>query len=158
MAKLGPNLCSPPSIVRLITTTPHIFLMDLSLFTPLWASQDPQSIICSLTWLYDLELWVLSEQLKDPEKPCRLIATLRAWWLWDVPEPQVFHPNTHIGTTYHWQRPRSWLVASLCQTGCWARYRFHRHFGSWGESGMVSTMSQASPAHAPPVLFQGFQI
>lgn len=53
--------------------------------------------------------------------------------------PEFSHPNTRAGTTYHWQRPRSWLAASLCQTGCWARCRFRRHFGSWRESGMVSS-------------------
>lgn len=60
-----------------------------------------------------------------------------------TPEPQVSHP-THAGTTYHWRRPRSWLAASLCQTGCWARCRFHRHFGICGENGMVITVSQAT--------------
>lgn len=51
--------------------------------------------------------------------------------------PSVFHPLTPTGTTYHWQRPGSWLAASPYQTGCWARCRFHHHFGSWGDSDMV---------------------
>lgn len=60
------------------------------------------------------------------------------------PGPQVSH-STRVGTTYHWRRPRSWLVASLCRTGCWARCRFHRHFGICGKSGLVSVLSQATP-------------
>ena len=61
-----------------------------------------------------------------------------------TPEPQVSH-STRVGTTYHWRRPRSWLVASLCRTGCWARCRFHRHFGICRKSGLVSVLSQATP-------------
>lgn len=61
-----------------------------------------------------------------------------------IPGPQVSH-STRVGTTYHWRRPRSWLVASLCRTDCWARCRFHHHFGICGKSGLVSVLSQATP-------------
>lgn len=81
----------------------------------------------------------------------------QAWWLWGAPEPQVAHPNTHAGTTHRWRRPRSWLAASLCQTGCWARCRSHRHFGSWRESGMVSSVP-GQPSSCPSFLSLGSQI
>ena len=61
-----------------------------------------------------------------------------------TPGPQVSY-STCVGTTYHWRRPRSWLVASLCRTGCWARCRSHRHFGICGKSGLVSVLSQTTP-------------
>lgn len=54
--------------------------------------------------------------------------------------------------TNRWLKPRSWLGASLCQTGCWARLQLPLHSGSCGKRKQTASYSSqeewAGPVHA----------